>query len=69
LADAHAAEWIGLFDELTDLIPVIVMRELLEDGLACRCLLPCMWDWRLLVHAHQHQHYACVLAATWLGSG
>jgi hypothetical protein len=40
LADAHAAEWIGLFDELTDLIPVIVMRELLEDGLACRCLCP-----------------------------
>jgi len=40
LADAHAADWVRELPALNDLLAPTVHRELLSDGLACRCVCP-----------------------------
>lgn len=40
LADAHAAEWAGTLQSLSDLVPAAVHAELLEAGMTCRCMCP-----------------------------
>jgi PDZ domain len=40
LADAHAAEWARELPALNDLLAPMVHRELLSEGLTCRCVCP-----------------------------
>jgi len=40
LADAHAADWAHELPALNDLLAPTVHRELLSDGLTCRCVCP-----------------------------
>jgi hypothetical protein len=40
LADAHAAEWARELPVLNDLLAPMVHRELVSEGLACRCVCP-----------------------------
>jgi hypothetical protein len=40
LASEHALAWRDRLDELEDLLPELVIRELVADGLTCRCVCP-----------------------------
>lgn len=40
LANTHAVAWRDRLDELDDLLPAVVIRELVADGATCRCVCP-----------------------------